>query len=96
MPFQAPLNIADAIPDEYGIGYCMDNSFSCEDDVCIFRSKWWCRPQYENYIKAAQYISTCIMKQVKSEMNTNKVMLHALLNKASVELIDGKIILEEV
>ncbi len=85
MPFQSPANIANAIPDEYGIGYCLDDSFSCEDDICFFCSKWWCRPKNENYIKAAQYISTRIMKQVKSEMNTNKVMLQTLLNKASVE-----------
>ena len=95
MPFQAPSNIEDSIADEYGIGFCTDSSFSCEDDLCFFCSKWWCRPQNENFIKAAQYISRRSVVKLKNEMNTNKKMLYTLLNKASVELINGNIILKE-
>ncbi|WP_024834528.1 hypothetical protein [Ruminiclostridium josui] len=95
MPFQAPSNFEDSIPDEYGIGYCTDRSFSCEDDLCFFCSKWWCRPKNENLVKAGQYISRRSMVQLKNELSTNKKMLHALLNKASIELINGSLILKE-
>lgn len=95
MPFQAPSNIVDCIPDEYGIGYCTDRSFSCEDDLCFFCSKWWCRPQNENFVKTAHFISRRSVVQLKNELNANKKMLHALLNKASVELVNGNMILKE-
>lgn len=95
MPFECPINIQECIPDEYGIGFCTDNSFSCEDDLCFFCNKWWCRPKNENFIKAAQYISKRCMIRLKNEMVANKKMLQTLLNKATVEKINGEMIFKE-
>lgn len=95
MPFESPDSIKDAIPDEYGIGFCTDNMFSCEDDLCFFCSKWWCRPSNENFVKAAKYISKRSMVKLKNEMSINKKMLNVLLNKARIESYNGNIILKE-
>lgn len=95
MPNTPPHNIEDAIPDEYNIGFCMDNSFQCEDDLCFFCSRWWCRPKNDNYIQAAEYIIKHNMSLLQTEMNSNKKMLHVLLNKASIEIINNTMILKE-
>ena len=95
MPYNSPDNITEATPDEYGIGFCMDTSFQCEDDLCFFCSKWWCRPTNDNYIKAIKYVNKRILNQLKDEMMTNKKILHMIFNKACIEIVDNKLILKE-
>ena len=95
MPNDSPDNITEATPDEYSIGFCTDTTFQCEDDLCFFCSKWWCRPTNDNYIKVVQLVNKHIVKQLKDDMITNKKMLHMIFNKAGTEIADNKLILKE-
>lgn len=91
----SPNNIKSAIPDEYGVGYCVDNNFNCESDLCFYCKGWWCRPTKQNYIKVIKYIKNKTIKQINKEMDANKKMLHVILTKANVEVIGLNYILPE-
>lgn len=95
MPDKSPSNIDNSIPDEYGIGYCTDPSFSCEDDLCFFCCNWWCRPSNNNYVMAIKNIVEHQISQLHDEMVSHKKILNLILSSSSITMIDQHLVLKD-
>lgn len=92
---KADNTFENAYPDEMGIGYCKSRLCECEDDLCFFCSHWWCRPTNENFKKSALYLVKYYKNTLTKEIENNKQMLAMILKKASLELINEKLILPD-
>lgn len=92
---KADKSIRNAYPDDMGIGYCKSRLCDCEDDLCFFCCHWWCRPTNENFKKATEYLVKYYKNNPNKEIENNKKMLSMVIKKASLELINEKLILPD-
>ena len=100
-PAECPKNINECIKTVIGnteIGYCTadfkQNAFPCESEQCYNCSKWWCKPDSENYI----IIKKSIEKEIEIEnkkLQENIEFILSLFNEVGLKVIDGNIYCDE-
>lgn len=86
------IKIDENMKTEDGIGYCTANFEKgdiCEEDICIFCSKWWCFPCNESYTKIKEYIEKKYILSQKEQLKCETNFLNVLFKRLNIINIDN-------